>query len=595
MQGSPGLHNCFSMSNSDTSGAAPSAASAPSKLLPLGTLLFLIVLTALYLLVELAFNARLLDVVGGGASTDEIHRIEISGRLLSGLAAALFVLQYLLKRRADAAKGRRPRLRIPVPSGWFGMLLCCCLTVGGVYAGLQALVDHYVEQSSPTFRRQALNIVLIQQAIVDGRVRLTGLERDPKLFASPEGKAFLALFPVMAASVEQLDTKIEHAKLQLIGEHIGNEVGGPKGYYESYRKAIQSVHGQWEKYDQGTRKANSYNVEDTIEQRHNQAWNNYLRDLGKQGWTPSTVPPNFHDRVRRKVRQGGAPVPADWELNDEAGFRAAVAREVRRKTSGKKHEVKVRGQVIPPNLSFAEFVRHSAIQAELRDRLQLPRNVVVPATVANPEAFRRQLYEPMRTSKARQELAKYDAPLATFADDGKNAEQGKDAARAALVPPIALGFSLLGAITHFSKLVYLLLAAALVVVERVRKRSFARTWPLMVVLAMVLLGSLQGLSYLDNRVTTSHLYHTLIGSTFRGLHTRLEPQPESDAAAPDGAAAQPDAPTLSNCLWSASAAQCAVHALHVVAVGQGYAYPYNEHLRVHYLQGMSFGYHPQKD
>ena len=40
-------------------------------------------------------------------------------------------------------------------------------------------------------------------------------------------------------------------------------------------------------------------------------------------------------------------------------------------------------------------------------------------------------------------------------------------------------------------------------------------------------------------------------------------------------------------------ASAIVNALHVVAVGQGYAYPYNEHLRVHYLQGITFGYRPK--
>ena len=33
---------------------------------------------------------------------------------------------------------------------------------------------------------------------------------------------------------------------------------------------------------------------------------------------------------------------------------------------------------------------------------------------------------------------------------------------------------------------------------------------------------------------------------------------------------------------------------HVVAVGQGYSYPVNEAIRVNILQGMEYGYHPEK-
>ena len=41
--------------------------------------LYMLVLTGIYLIVELGFNARLLDVVGGLASHDEIERIEVFG------------------------------------------------------------------------------------------------------------------------------------------------------------------------------------------------------------------------------------------------------------------------------------------------------------------------------------------------------------------------------------------------------------------------------------------------------------------------------------------------------------------------------------
>jgi hypothetical protein len=523
----------------------------------------LILLTALYLAFELAFNARLLDVVGGGASADDVHHIEISGRLLSGIAVALVVLQGLLTWRARCVRlGRAATPRMGV------VLLLCGLTVGGVYLGLQQLVDGIVASRSTEFRRQALNITLIQQAIVDGRVQLTGMEQDAGLYARPEGKAFLALFPAMAASVQELDRKIEHAKLTLIAEHVGHQAGGIQGYYRSYQQAMDGVAKQWRDYS----KLGSANVdvEAEVAKQHSKAWNDYLSDLGKRGWTPSTVPGAYEGRVRQSVRQR-VPVPSDWDLRDEAGFRAAVDRKVRSRFHGQVPEVKVRGQRIAPGLSQAAFTAHPAVQAELRGQLKLPAGTSVPLST-DAEGFRRQLYDPMRMARARTEAAKYNAPLATFADGGSNAAQGLDATRAALVPPIALLCSLLGAIGHLGKLVYLLCKLALRLAARQIPAAVLQRlgWAILLVPFVLAAGIWTTLSHMDNSVTTSELYQTLTAQTLQRNQADDAQQQRS----------LPLAPAI-------------VNALHVVAVGQGYAYPYNEHLRVHYLQGITFGYRPK--
>lgn len=72
--------------------------------------LLVALLTAIYLCFELAFNARLLDVVGGAASESQIHAIEHFGRSLSGIALALFVLQGLLTLKNFGAQGQAGRL-----------------------------------------------------------------------------------------------------------------------------------------------------------------------------------------------------------------------------------------------------------------------------------------------------------------------------------------------------------------------------------------------------------------------------------------------------------------------------------------------------
>ena len=52
-------------------------------------LIALVGITLAYLLLECAFNARLLDVAGGQADSHAIEKVEFWGRIISGLAVAL--------------------------------------------------------------------------------------------------------------------------------------------------------------------------------------------------------------------------------------------------------------------------------------------------------------------------------------------------------------------------------------------------------------------------------------------------------------------------------------------------------------------------
>lgn len=196
----------------------------------------LMALTATYLCFELAFNARLLDVVGTAAGPKDIHNIEVSGRLLSGAAVALVVLQILLAIRNSS--GEFP--------GWRGILLSCAATVVVVFFSIRALVDHVVESQSAEFRRTAVNIVLVQRALVTGEARLAALVADETTFASPEGKSFLALFPVLAMSVSRLEEKIRDSKLAVLRALIERETGGAGKLYDQYRVlgACESARGR---------------------------------------------------------------------------------------------------------------------------------------------------------------------------------------------------------------------------------------------------------------------------------------------------------------------------------------------------------------
>ena len=64
----------------------------PEKLQPSRTETFLLLLiTGLYLVFEVAFGARLLDVVGATTDIHDIEQIEKSGRVISGIAIMILL------------------------------------------------------------------------------------------------------------------------------------------------------------------------------------------------------------------------------------------------------------------------------------------------------------------------------------------------------------------------------------------------------------------------------------------------------------------------------------------------------------------------
>ncbi|MDR1887796.1 MAG: hypothetical protein LBQ81_00130 [Zoogloeaceae bacterium] len=554
----------------------------------------LLVCTGVYLLCELSFNARLLDVVGGSASSDEIHHIEHYGRLLSGTAAGLFLWQFLLmlrhkKRNFTDSDNEEDVKSVYIPS-FPGIVFALVVCVFGVYHGLEKLVDTLVESSSPAFRRQAINLSLIQRALVNDKVILSGMDETPGLYNKPEGKAFLALFPLIAISVEDLDEKIEHAKKDLLRDAFVEKTGGVQGYYDNaYVKAIQGATAQWKEY-RGLEVGPFLNarIQPETDRVHNKSWREYKEMDSKcyRNGRKSIFTPNCLRKVDGHVREYLH--DPKWQHDDEAGFRAGIEKQVRAEVieEVRKNGIEVNGRKVPPGLSQAQFIAHPAVQSDLREKLNLPQTTKIPLSI-DRQGFIRQLYEPMLAALTAKALANYNAPAMDYADGAPLAEQGRDAARSVLVPPVALFFSLLGAIGHLAKLTYLSsklafrkridqltteyekrLVSEHVDEKEIRQRAeqyHGRIAYCLLLIPLVLIVTIwAAFSQMNNPVTRSRLY------------AALQQQALHHADAKGG--------TLR--------ARILLNGIHVVAIGQSFAYPFNEGLRMYVLQGVNFGYVP---
>jgi len=521
-------------------------------------ILILIALTVVYLSFELGFNARLLDVVGSRATPHDIEELEFFGRSLSGIAAALVVLQVLWTRRLRAGK----------PS-FLKIAVACAVTAFVVFGAIKTLVNVLVDTRDGDFRRIATNAGLLQRSLVQGDLHLDGLV-DDAVYARPEGKAFLAVFQVLLSNIDNLDEKVEPKKRQVIradlqrqmktftfdGRDVRMTAPGIRGYHQVYTTVMQSVADRWKKYA-GVPVASDIG----LAREQDRAWSDYRKNLSRRGWTPETVPARYEDRVVRDVRKR-VPVPAGWQPHDRATFNEAVAQQYWKTLRSR--TVHVEGDAIPPGLSYEDFVARPGVQKLLRQALLVPANMNVAANYTDAASFKR-LYDGMLDHAVDEAMPRFSAQTADFQRGGQHQQLGQDAARAAIVPPVALLCSLLGAVGHFAKLLYLI--AKLVVWLRTPAgqepgRTATRAAGAALVLTLVCVWT--AFSFMQNGVTQSELFQQM---------SRAESGRDDES------------------VGQSLRRRVLANVAHVVVVGQAYTYPFNEAVRTRLLGGIKYGYH----
>ena len=226
-------------------------------------LLFIIVATPIYLWLELSFGVRLLDGISSKIPIGETDAIEHWGRLISGIAVSLLFLGGWAGQCEKLDIGWPARILVGIAiclacitvTWWaedrlidfyirrstaditleLGLLFA--LVIAG-FLSLRAWLRYSVREEQCEYRRvviglgvilvvgyvlirgvsavlpshperlglerqRAATLTLVRKGIQQGYYALVGVERDERALVSPEGKAFLALFPVFGKVLDQ--------------------------------------------------------------------------------------------------------------------------------------------------------------------------------------------------------------------------------------------------------------------------------------------------------------------------------------------------------------------------------------------------------
>ena len=523
-------------------------------------------MTLTYLICELAFNSRLLDLVGSVSTADEVHNMERYGRTLTAIAAALLALQFSLM---GIVRLKKKGVWLTAKASTALVLLICLITGTLTWHAVEWVIERQVTKSTGEFRQMSLLAQLYQHALIEGQQTLEGIPLDSgggqaQTWNSPSGKAFLATLPVLLSSSDRYRKLLERDAEQNLRDNISAQEGGVRGYYEAWIQARGEVHKQFVAYYN-----DDMDISETVRLEQARAWQRYERSLEAKRLKTWNVPRRYYATVRNQVRGQGVPVTNDWSPSDRTGFNAAVAKAARQKYLAQRTVV-YQGVTIPKRLDWGVFFRLDVVQKALREKLLLPANTLVREEYPlndKLKQFALELHTPHLNEAVKQQLPELRAAVSSYSAGGVNEKLGEDAARAVIVPPIALIFSLVGALTHLAKLLYLVLVpltATLLTRRSWRPVRFLNRHPLAFPVALIAVLVVT-FSLINNSITESVAYKNLKdGLAGAKITITDEPLPLSGGAV--------------------------LRVMHAVSIGQSYSYPINQYLREHVLQGFDFGY-----
>ncbi len=523
-------------------------------------------ITLTYLICELAFNSRLLDLVGSVSTADEVHNMERYGRTLTAIAAALLALQFSLM---GIVRLKKKGVWLTAKASTALVLLICLITGTLTWHAVEWVIERQVTKSTGEFRQMSLLAQLYQHALIEGQQTLEGIPLDSgggqaQTWNSPSGKAFLATLPVLLSSSDRYRKLLERDAEQNLRDNISAQEGGVRGYYEAWIQARGEVHKQFVAYYN-----DDMDISETVRLEQARAWQRYERSLEAKRLKTWNVPRRYYATVRNQVRGQGVPIANDWSPSDRTGFNAAVAKAARQKYLAQRTVV-YKGVTIPKRLDWGVFFRLDVVQKALREKLLLPANTLVREEYPlndKLKQFALELHTPHLNEAVKQQLPELRAAVSSYSAGGVNEKLGEDAARAVIVPPIALIFSLVGALTHLAKLLYLVLVpltATLLTRRSWRPVRFLNRHPLAFPVALIAVLVVT-FSLINNSITESVAYKNLKdGLAGAKITITDEPLPLSGGAV--------------------------LRVMHAVSIGQSYSYPINQYLREHVLQGFDFGY-----
>ena len=201
--------------------------------------LFFIILNLVYLVIELSFNAHILDVSASLSPDMDYGQLEVYGRTISAAGATILAWRLLVPFRPGLSL-----LRLVLKFSLIGLLVFPL-----VFVGQKKLIDSLVDNSSAETRRSAEILTLLKYGIANGFVEIDELAIDELTLQMAEGKMFITLSGLLAYNASHVRELLETRLDRIAGYAIATQQRGDSHrLYRNYLYARQQVIDEYRDY-----------------------------------------------------------------------------------------------------------------------------------------------------------------------------------------------------------------------------------------------------------------------------------------------------------------------------------------------------------
>ena len=412
--------------------------------------------SVVYLVVELGFSAQLLVLAGSVITHDQLESIELVGRSLSGIAVTLFLIGGLVKSK----------WRWFVKTAAIGLV--ALVTMATVWAVQEMVVMGLTLAMDDDQRARAVVLTASTGLIRQGHIAIPTMDLSPAALQQPSGLSFIAMFPALALSRESIDDELKPLLSNAVQRSLVLDCDGPvpclgtaDQFASEYWPPIRDdLRARYADYDRARRPVIDP-APDDVEREAKRAWDRYQGELLRRGFDANT---RHHQLVRQNLRREGLEVADSWRLDDYAGFKRAVRgkmmREARRRFSSEAFHI-LNSYDLSPDMNEQQFFALEGIQKRIWEQqgisgfeFEKARPPLLTPGYSDA-ALRQNLYPALITFYSGRAVANM------FADThraGRWREQSMEASEGLVAVPLALGFSIIGALTHMAKVAGYLLA-----------------------------------------------------------------------------------------------------------------------------------------
>ena len=197
--------------------------------------ILLIIFTFLYILIEVAFRAKLIDLVSSNPSLDDIEKLEIIGRLISSLGLAVLISSYIKFKEFK-------------PLNLIIKIVVVCISFVGFYFVQEKALNLIVERIPTEIKRNSILVSTYRENVLHD-IKDTDV--------SGQYKVYLASLPYVSMDNERLLSYLSEKHNIVFAQNIENNISGydHETAYKMWASDSEILNKMWMNYLSAIEKA----------------------------------------------------------------------------------------------------------------------------------------------------------------------------------------------------------------------------------------------------------------------------------------------------------------------------------------------------